>query len=99
MGPGRPKKNLLERACRFYPTFVTEEKNRVGVPVRQAAPMLAHIRAQLLQDMRTRAQLEASVSERNAITRAIALNALSFYYMRRGFDLSFYFGVAVPAAA
>ena len=61
----------------------------MGAPVKQVAPMLAHTLAQLLQDMRVRAQLVASVSDRIAITRDIALYSLAFHSMRRGFDLSF----------
>ena len=34
-----------------YLTFVTVEQRRLGVPVKQAAPMLVHTLAQLLQDM------------------------------------------------
>ena len=38
-----------------------------------ATPMLTHALAQLLQDIRVRAQLVASVSDRVAITRDLAL--------------------------
>ena len=68
-----------------YVKFVTEKQKTAGVLVQRVASMLAHILAQLLRDMRERAQLEASVSERIAITRDIALHLLA---MRRGLDLS-----------
>lgn len=71
-----------------YPTCVSEEQRRGGTPVRQAAPLLAHTLEFLLEHMRTRAQLSESVRERISITRDIALYALAFYTMRRGFDLS-----------
>ena len=47
---------------------MTEEQNRVGLPVEHAVPMLADMLTQLLQDMRVRAQLETSMSDRIAIT-------------------------------
>ena len=86
---GNPCSSVLVES---YLTFVTEEQKKVGVPVKQAAPMLAHTLAQLLQDMRVRAQLMASVSDRIAITRDIALYSSAFYSLRRGFDLSFTLG-------
>ena len=49
----------------------------MGVPVKQAAPMLSHTLAQLLQSMRVRAQLAKSLSHRIAITCDIALLLLS----------------------
>ena len=79
----------------FYLLFVNEEQKQVGVPVKQAASMLAHILAQLLQSMRTRAQLAESLSQRIAITRDIALFPLPSYSMRRGFDLSLTLGSRV----
>ena len=78
-----------------YLTFVSEEQKQVGVPVKQAAPMLSHTLAQLLQSMRVRAQLAESLSERIAITRDVALFSLAFYSMRRGFNLSFTLGSQV----
>ena len=54
-------------------TFVGEEQKQVGAPVKQAAPMLPHTLAQLLQSMRTRTQLAESLSQRITITRDIAL--------------------------
>ena len=86
---GNPCSSLLVES---YLTFVNEEQKQVGVPVKQAAPRLAHTLAQLLQGMRTRAQLAESLSQRVAITRDIALFSLAFYSMRRGFDL--YLGLA-----
>ena len=62
-----------------YLTFVSEEQKQVGVPVKQAAPMLSNSLAQLLQSMRVRI----------AITSDMALLSLAFYSTRRGFDLSF----------
>ena len=61
-----------------YLTFMTEEQNRVGLPVEHAVPMLADMLTQLLQDMRVRAQLVSSVPDRIAITRVIALYPLTF---------------------
>ena len=57
-----------------------------------ATPMLTHALAQLLQDIRVRAQLVASVSDRVAITRDLALYSVAFHSKRRGFDLSFNLG-------
>ena len=57
--------------------------------MKQAAPMLSHTLAQLLQSMRVRVQLAESLSQRIANTRDIALFSVAFYSMRRGFDLSF----------
>ena len=72
-----------------YLSYVSVEQKRVGVPVNQAAPMLAHILADLLEDMRSRVQLLQSFAQRIAITRDIALYSLAFASMRRGHDLSF----------
>ena len=36
---------------------VNEEQKQVGVPMKQAAPMLSHTVSELLQSMRVRAQL------------------------------------------
>ena len=44
---------------------MSEEQKQVGVPVNQAAPMLAHTLIDLLSDMRSRAQVAASMAERN----------------------------------
>ena len=46
----------------------------------------------LLSDMRSRAQVAASLAERVSLTRDIALFSLAFYSMRRGYDLSFALG-------
>ena len=72
-----------------YPSYVSAEQKRVGVPVNQANPMLAHVLVELLEDMRSRAQLVKSLAQRIAITRDIALYSLAFASMRRGHDLSF----------
>ena len=93
---GNPCSSVLVES---YLTFVTEEQKRVGVPVKQAAPMLVPTLAQLFQDMRVRAQLTASVSDRIAIARDIALYSAAFHSMRRGLDLSFHVGFAALAAA
>ena len=61
-----------------YLTIANEEQKQVGVPVKQAAPMPSHTLAQLLQSMRTRAQLAESLSQRIAITRDIDLFSLEF---------------------
>ena len=68
-----------------YLKFVNEEPTQVGVPVKRAAPMLAHTMAQLLQSMQTRAQHARPLFQHVAITRDIALFSLAFYSMRRGF--------------
>ena len=39
-----------------YPTFVNNPQKQAGVPVKQAAPLLTHDIAKLLQDLRQRAQ-------------------------------------------
>ena len=83
---GRPCSSALVES---YLTFVSEEQKQVGVPVKQAAPMLSHTLAQLLQSMRVRAQLAESSSQRTATARDIALFSLAFCSMRQGFDLSF----------
>lgn len=72
-----------------YLTFTTEEQKRVGVTVQQAAPLMEDTVADLLRHMRLRAQAAESVRDRIVLTRDVALFALSFYSMRRGFDLSF----------
>ena len=46
----------------------------------------------LLSDMCSRAQVAASLAERISLTRDIALFALAFYSMRRGYDLPFTLG-------
>ncbi|CAM9560049.1 unnamed protein product [Pylaiella littoralis] len=71
-----------------YLLCTAEEQKMGGVAVKQAEPMLAHALETLLASMRTRAQLSLSIQERISITRDIALFALAFYTMRRGFDLS-----------
>ena len=72
-----------------YLSYVSVEQKRVGVPVNQANPMLAHVLAELLEDMRSQAQLVESLAQRITITRDIALYSLAFASMRRGHDLSF----------
>ena len=70
-GPGREdRKPLLECASQIVPyiSFRGAKESRRTTVVKQAAPMLAYILAQLPQDMRVRAHLEALVSERIAIT-------------------------------
>ena len=68
---------------------MSEGQNQVGVPVNQAALMLVHTLIDLLRDMRSRAQVAASLAERISLTRNIALFSSAFYSMRRGYDLSF----------
>ena len=71
MGPGREdSKPLLECASRIAPyiRYRGAKESRCTTVVKQAAPMLAYTLAQLLQDRRVRVHLEASVSERIAIT-------------------------------
>ena len=75
-----------------YLTFVSEGQKQVGVPVNRAAPMLKHTFIDLLSDMRSRAQVSASLAERIALTRDIALFFLALYSIRRGYDLSFTLG-------
>lgn len=76
-------------------TCASEEQKHRGVPVKHAEPLLAHTMASLLDHMRTRAQLSLSVAERISLNRDIALFALVFHAMRRGFDLSFTLGSQV----
>ena len=71
---------------------MSEGQKQVGVPVNRAAPMLKHTFIDLLSDMRSRAQVSASLAERIALTRDIALFSLALYSMRRGDDLSFTLG-------
>ena len=61
-----------------YLTFTTEEQNRVGVTVQQAAPIMEDTVAELLRHMRLGAQAAGSVRERIVLTRGVALFALSF---------------------
>ena len=68
------------------------EQKQVGVPVDQAAPMLEHTLIDMLSDMRSRAHVAASLAERIALTRDIALFSLALYSMGRGYDLSFTLG-------
>lgn len=49
----------------------------------------AHVSAELLEIMRSRAQLEQSLVPRITITRDIALYSHAFASMRRGCDISF----------
>ena len=64
-----------------YLAFVSEEQEQVGV--KQAAPMLSHTLAQLLQSMRVRAQLADSLSQHIATTRDISFFSSALYFMRR----------------
>ena len=66
------------------------------MPVNQTAPMLEHMLINLLGDMRSRAQVAASLAERISLARDIALFSLAFYSMRRGYDLSFKVGSNIP---
>ena len=79
---------------------MSDTQKQVGVPVKQAAPLLTHDFARLLQDLRQRAQSAGSMSARIEITRGIALFSLVFESMRRGYDLPgiFYHGLAGIAA-
>ena len=83
---GNPCSSMLVES---YLTFVSEEQEQVGVPVNQAAPILEHTLIDLLSDMRSRAQVAASLAERISLTRDVALFSLAFYSMRRGYGLSF----------
>ena len=78
-----------------YLTCVNNTQRQVGVPVKQATPLLTHDFARLLQDLRQRAQSESLTAARIEITRDIALFALAFDSMRRGYDLSFTMGSQV----
>ena len=72
-----------------YLTCVSNTQRQVGVPVEQAAPLLTHDFARLLQDLRQRAQSESLKATRIEITRDIALFSLAFDSMRRGYDPPF----------
>ena len=67
-----------------YLTCVSDTQKQVGVPVKQAAPLLTHDFARLLQDLRQRAQSAGSMSVRTEIARDIALFSLAFDSIRRG---------------
>ena len=58
--------------------------------------MLEHLLINLLGDMRSRAQVAASLAERISLTRDIALFSLAFYSMRRGYDLFLKLGSNIP---
>eukprot|EP00903_Cladosiphon_okamuranus_P006868 g6689.t1 len=71
-----------------YLTFTTETQRQVGVQVNQAAPLLQRALLQLVVNMRKKCMYSETLREGIAITRNIALFALAFYSMRRGFDIS-----------
>ena len=71
---------------------MSEEQNQVEVPVNQTAPILEHTHIDLLSDMRSRAQMMASLAKRIFLTRDIAQFSLAFCSMRRGYDLSLTLG-------
>ena len=71
---------------------MSEEQNQVEVPVNQTAPILEHTHIDLLSDMRSRAQMMASLAKRISLTRDIALLSLALYSMRRGYDIFFTLG-------
>ena len=58
---GSPCSSALLESCL---TFVSEGHKQVGVPVNQGAPILEHTLIDLLCDMRSRAQVAASLAER-----------------------------------
>ena len=61
--------------------------------------MLEHALIDLLSDMRSRAQVAASLAEGTSLKRDKTLFSLPFYSMRRGYDLFFlYIGVSDPEA-
>ena len=62
------------------------------MPVNQAAPILKHTLLDLLSDMRSRAQVVASMAERIPLTRDIALFSSKFYSVGRGYDVYFILG-------
>ena len=65
------------------------------MPVNHAAPLLEHTLIDLLNDMRSRAQVAASSAARISLTRDIALFSLAFYSMHRSYDLSFTLGCQI----
>ena len=71
-------------------------QKQVGAQIKQAAPLLTHDLAQLLQDLRQRAQFAQSTSARIEITRDIALLSLAIDSMRRGYETV---GVVPPTGA
>ena len=79
----------------FYLTRVSNTQKQVGVPMKQAAPLLTHDFARLLQDLRQRAQSKGSIPARTEIARDIALFSLAFESMRPGYNLSFTMGSQV----
>ena len=66
---GNPCSSLLVES---YLTFASEEHKQVGMPVNHAAPLLEHTLIDLLGDMRSRAQVAASLAEHISLTRDIA---------------------------
>lgn len=70
-----------------YLKYATETQKQVGVPIKQAAPILSHTVVELLESMRLRATV-AEPAQAIVIVRDMALFALAFHTMRRGFDLS-----------
>lgn len=53
----------------------------------QAAPILEHTLMSLLSDVRSRAQVAASLAEPISLTKGIAPYSSAFFSMWRGYDL------------
>lgn len=79
------------------PTFsrLSNTQKQLGVLVKQAAPLLTHDFARLLQDRRHRAQSALSTSARIDLTRDVVLISLALESMRWGYNLSFTIGSQV----
>lgn len=76
------------RRVDYYLTFVTETQLQPGVSVNQAVPLLSHTLVTLLESMRVRAAMAGGATEGITTTRDVALSALAFASLRRGFDIS-----------
>lgn len=78
---------VSSRLVRDYLKHDTEEQRQVGVPVKQAPPMLSHRLERLIGYMRRQAQYGKTPADRMRVTRDVALFCAAFHTMRRGFDL------------
>lgn len=92
---GTPLINLVTLATpRWWsPTSFATRAETWGGPDKVSRVNLTHTLANLLDDMRLRAQLSLSVCERISATRDVVLFALAVYTLRRGFDLFFRWGL------
>ena len=83
MGPRPPRRRPVLGSITFV-TRESEEQEQVEVPVNQEASMLERMPIDLISDMRSRAQVSASLAERISLTRDITMCSLTSFSMRRG---------------